>query len=353
MADEIEDGGFAKIYGDRLEGSSLMECLVATRWCFLFMNSVANRSGFFRCANASVLARRANVTMEQAELAVQELESPDPDSTTPDNEGRRIIRVPGGWQIVTHQFYRNLRSSKQIDAAGRQQNKRERDREPNQPSRSVTSSHAPSHDVSPEAEAEGELEAEAERGDPDPAPADESDSHAFAGELVAEINAHGHDLAMNPGLSFAVSNLLACGHPKGLLHANGRAQFTRENLIDAAHGWIVAEAIDRWHRDERDRGSPFTFSRLVLAPDRLGEYAERGRGQWADWSAREHGVHGLEHERAPPPTEPADPEIAARHQARDAERLAKRKAWREEKPPAGLGVRLERQWWEEHARRRP
>lgn len=347
---EIEDGGFAKIYGDRLEGSSLMECRVATRWCFLFMNSTANRNGFFRCANAAVLARRANITLEEAELAVEELEAPDPDSTTPDNDGRRIVRAQGGWQIVTHQFYRNLRSSKQIGDADRQQNKRERDRSPETSSVVVTPRHTASRAVAIEAEAE--LEAEADPEGEGSTPAGEIDPHAFTEELVEEINRHLPDAGVkpHPAITVAVANLLAVGHPKGIASANGRAPLTREDLIDAVHGWIVAEARDPWHADQRQRGSPFTFSRLVLDPDRLAEYAERGRSQWGDGPP----FYRLEqHPRVPPIEAPLDPVITARHHGREAERLAKVKAWREEKPPDGLAPREERKWAEEHKRRRP
>lgn len=364
MAQEIEDGGFAKIYGDRLEGSSLMECRVATRWCFLFMGSTANARGFFRCANAAALARRANVTFEEAELAIQELEAPDPDSSTPDNEGRRIVRVQGGWEIVTHQFYRNLRSSKQLGDAERQQNKREREREASQ---HVTQRHAPSQKVALELEAEGELEADPRRGEPARAreetpPADEIDPHEFTAKLIAEANHHlpRLDLKPHPAISFAVANLLAVGHPKGIAFANGRGPLAREDLVDALHGWIIAEAADPWHRSERACGKPFTFSRLVTEGNRLAEYAERGRGRaWADWLVRVesegclHGIHGLEHARAPPIETPVNPEITARHHAREAERLERVKAWREEKPPAGMPAREERKWWDEHKRRRP
>jgi hypothetical protein len=350
---EVEDGGFAKIYGDRLEGSSLMECRVATRWCFLFMSSTSNRSGFFRCASVSVLARRANVTLEEAELAIQELEAPDPDSTTRDEDGRRIVRVQGGWDIVTHQFYRNLRSSKQIDAAERQQDKRDRDKY-YQPSRDVTQRHAPSRGVSLEAEAEGEIEAEAEGEGSAPA-SEEIDPHAFTQELVAEIQRHLPDsgVGVHPGLTTAVANLLAVGHPKGPFAGNGdRIPLAREDIVDAVHGWILAEQSDSWHVAQRAKGEPFTLSRLLThAFERLPDYAERGRAGWG--RSIGGGLHGLEHERAPPVYEPVDPEITGRHLRREEERLEKLKAWREEKPPEGMSAREERGWWEKHKRSRP
>ena len=81
----LGDGGFAKIYGDRLADSSLLECAVATRWCFLYMLARADSEGRFRCATVRGLTRAAAVTLEEAEHAIAELEAPDPDSTTPED----------------------------------------------------------------------------------------------------------------------------------------------------------------------------------------------------------------------------------------------------------------------------
>jgi hypothetical protein len=131
-------GGFAKLYGDRLAESSLLDRDVATRWVFVFMLAGADAEGRFRCASVAGLARAAAVTKEQAERAVAELEAPDPDSTTKLHEGRRILRIAGGWQIVAYGRYRDYRSSRQVAAAERQRRHRERDM-----SRDVTPSNAP------------------------------------------------------------------------------------------------------------------------------------------------------------------------------------------------------------------
>src|SRR3990172_7008165 len=122
----LGDGGFAKIYGDRLADSSLLECAVATRWCFLYMLARADSEGRFRCATVRGLTGAAAVTLEEAEHAIAELEAPDPDSTTPDEGGRRIVRIPGGWRIVAKAKYRDFRTRRQIDAAQRQRERRER-----------------------------------------------------------------------------------------------------------------------------------------------------------------------------------------------------------------------------------
>jgi hypothetical protein len=46
------------------------------------------------------------VTLEEARHAVEVMENPDPDSSDPDNEGKRIERVPGGWVVLNSAKYR-------------------------------------------------------------------------------------------------------------------------------------------------------------------------------------------------------------------------------------------------------
>lgn len=119
------DGGFVKIYGDRLAHSSLLECDVATRWVFMFVLSQADASGRYRCASIANLARAAAVTLEQAQRAIAELEAPDPDSTTRDHEGRRLERIPGGWAVLNYARYREFRTKRQIAEAERKRRQRE------------------------------------------------------------------------------------------------------------------------------------------------------------------------------------------------------------------------------------
>lgn len=118
------NGGFAKLYGDRLAQSSLLDRDVATRWAFVFILSQADSEGRYRCASAVGLARAAALTLEQAEKAVAELEAPDPDSTTKDHEGRRLLRIPGGWQVLNYLKYREFRSARQVAEAEKKRRQR-------------------------------------------------------------------------------------------------------------------------------------------------------------------------------------------------------------------------------------
>jgi len=52
------------------------------------------------------LAHRAIVSHEECVAALGFLSSPDPLSANRDHDGRRIVPIEGGWQIVSHDKYR-------------------------------------------------------------------------------------------------------------------------------------------------------------------------------------------------------------------------------------------------------
>jgi hypothetical protein len=74
------------------------------------------------------LAHRARVTDDDTRLALKAFMSPDPDSRTKDCEGRRIEEIDGGWRLLNHAKYRELRSSedRQEQVRAAQQRRRER-----------------------------------------------------------------------------------------------------------------------------------------------------------------------------------------------------------------------------------
>jgi hypothetical protein len=67
-----------------------------------------DEDGFAQFASVPNLAHRARVSLEAAQEAVRALESPDLNSSDPDNGGRRIERVPGGWTVLNAEKYRTL-----------------------------------------------------------------------------------------------------------------------------------------------------------------------------------------------------------------------------------------------------
>jgi len=61
------------------------------------------------------LAARTGIPLEIIAKGIEILESPDPYSRSPEEEGRRILRLydsrPWGWRIVNHAKYREMRST--------------------------------------------------------------------------------------------------------------------------------------------------------------------------------------------------------------------------------------------------
>jgi hypothetical protein len=124
----FEDEGFVKIYGSILQ-SSLLLLPVHVRWCFVAMLAAAKPDGTVRTPSVRTLAHLVNLTPEETESALAILEAPDPDSTTPDEEGRRVIREQGYWRIVNHKRYREHQTKKQVADAARARASRGRKRD--------------------------------------------------------------------------------------------------------------------------------------------------------------------------------------------------------------------------------
>jgi hypothetical protein len=63
------------------------------------------------------IARRLKMPEKSVRIWIKELEKPDPDSRTPDHEGRRLVLLDDhrewGWLIVNHAYYRQLASEDQ------------------------------------------------------------------------------------------------------------------------------------------------------------------------------------------------------------------------------------------------
>jgi len=65
------------------------------------------------------LANRSRVSLEACEEALQKFMSPDKYSRTPDNEGRRIEPIEGGWRLLNHAKYRAIRDEEAIKESKR------------------------------------------------------------------------------------------------------------------------------------------------------------------------------------------------------------------------------------------
>lgn len=110
---------YVKLFRDILN-SSINELPIATRWFWVTLNLVANREGIVH-GTISALARLANVSLESAAAAIEDLERPDPDSTDQENEGRRIVRLgPNTWKITNFEKYQSIRDPEEIRAQQRE-----------------------------------------------------------------------------------------------------------------------------------------------------------------------------------------------------------------------------------------
>lgn len=90
---------------ERIVKSSLWAEMLHVRVVFVSFLALKDENGFVDGA-PSALQRICNVTPEQFAEAIKVLESPDPESTTKDFEGRRIEKVDGGWIVLNHEKYR-------------------------------------------------------------------------------------------------------------------------------------------------------------------------------------------------------------------------------------------------------
>lgn len=95
---------YAKLFSSITESSLWCEPN-EVRILFVSMLAKADAMGFVEAALPG-LAKLANLSLPAVKKAVASLESPDPHSKNPDHEGRRIVKVPGGWILLNYEGYR-------------------------------------------------------------------------------------------------------------------------------------------------------------------------------------------------------------------------------------------------------
>lgn len=149
---------FVKLH-ESITDSTIWDADPVVRIVWIALLLKADRNGNFQ-GTVDSLARWANVTAEDMRRALDYLMSPDPQSTTSDDDGRRVVSIGQNlWGIVNYLKYRELRD---------QDEEREKARERKRKSRSVTQCHTLSRDVTEchdiaDAEAEAEAEEEPSR----------------------------------------------------------------------------------------------------------------------------------------------------------------------------------------------
>lgn len=111
---------YNKIFTKILDSSIWLEP-DATRIVWVTCIAAMDEDGFCQFASPANLAHRANVTLEACTAALACLEGEDVNSSDPDQRGRRLERVPGGWMVLNAAKYREL-----VTRVARQAQTRER-----------------------------------------------------------------------------------------------------------------------------------------------------------------------------------------------------------------------------------
>jgi hypothetical protein len=83
---------------------------------FMAMLVIAEREGIVDMTRQAIAAR-CGFPINIVERGIAELEKPDPQSRTPDEDGRRIIRLEEtrdwGWRITNYEKYEKIRSAEE------------------------------------------------------------------------------------------------------------------------------------------------------------------------------------------------------------------------------------------------
>lgn len=130
--------GYVKVYESILQSTIWLEA-PETKIVWITMLTLKDKDGVVY-ASIPGLANTSGVSLQACEAAINRFLSPDPYSRTKDFEGRRIREVDGGWLLINHAKYRDLRTQKNINDAERKRKSREK---------GVTPCHTMSHDVTP------------------------------------------------------------------------------------------------------------------------------------------------------------------------------------------------------------
>ena len=100
--------GFTKLF-NTIVTSTIWREDNETRILWITMLAISDRYGEVS-GSVPGMAAIANISEEGCRRAITKLESPDPDSRTSDDEGRRIRKIEGGWHITNYEKYRALLS---------------------------------------------------------------------------------------------------------------------------------------------------------------------------------------------------------------------------------------------------
>lgn len=99
---------FTKLFSSIIDSSVWAESHTTVRVWVTLLAKCDRKGRVF--AAVPGLAHAARVTLAECEIALNTFMSPDRYSRTPDHEGRRIEEIAGGWLLLNHAHYRELRN---------------------------------------------------------------------------------------------------------------------------------------------------------------------------------------------------------------------------------------------------
>lgn len=104
---------YVKLYSS-IVTSSIWSEDAATCKVWITLLALADRAGFV-FGSPSGLARIAAVPTDEVKSILVKFKEPDPESSdlvrNPSGEGRRILEIDGGWQILNYEHYRDMRDA--------------------------------------------------------------------------------------------------------------------------------------------------------------------------------------------------------------------------------------------------
>lgn len=132
---------YVKLHQSILDSSIWLESS-DTRIVWMTLMTMANQDGIVR-AKAPGITARARVSRAACDEALRILRAPDPDSGTPDHEGRRIIDTPEGILLVNYEAWRDRLDKADRDAKAAARQARWRARQAKNSNATASTSNAP------------------------------------------------------------------------------------------------------------------------------------------------------------------------------------------------------------------
>jgi hypothetical protein len=99
--------GFTKLFSS-IVTSTIWQEDPETKVVWITLLALADPEGFVD-GTVPGIANIARISVKKTRIAINKLESPDPDSRTPDYDGKRIAKVDGGWILLNYAKYRKVR----------------------------------------------------------------------------------------------------------------------------------------------------------------------------------------------------------------------------------------------------